>query len=158
MKGMKPGTTVLGPETVSGGVATLTLPSKKVLKMPLEIVYSGDKNFLTSADSPAMLTKSGLKSVARSESPGMGSMSWYEDVIDYLIPSSGQSRPSTPGRVRSPGAEGRIGSRLLYSARERGRERSGEDRVAKVAIGSRAFSRRPTLILSLCPRDWLPSP
>ena len=63
MKGMKPGTTVSGTEPVSGGVATLTLPAKKVLKMPLEIIYIGNSSFASSTDTPAALTKSGLKSL-----------------------------------------------------------------------------------------------
>ena len=61
---MKPGTTVFGTGPLSGGIATLTLPAKMVLKMPLEIIYSGNSNFMSSTDSPAMLTKSGLMSTA----------------------------------------------------------------------------------------------
>ncbi len=72
MKGMKPGTTILGTEPVSGGMATLTLPAKKVLKMPLEIIYSGDSAFVSSTDSPAMLTKSGLMATGMSSGMKMG--------------------------------------------------------------------------------------
>jgi hypothetical protein len=82
MKGMKgmmmSGTTIFGTEPLSGGSATLTLPAKKVLKMPLEIIYSGDSNFASSTNSPAMLTKSGLMATAMSSgmkmSSGMGGM------------------------------------------------------------------------------------
>jgi hypothetical protein len=73
VKGMKPGTTILGTEPVSGGSATLTLPAKKVLKMPLEIVYSGDSNFMSSTDSPATLTKSGLMGMSMGSGTKMGS-------------------------------------------------------------------------------------
>jgi hypothetical protein len=77
MKGMKAmmksGTTVFGTEPVSGGVATLTLPAKKVLKMPLEIIYSGNSDFASSTDSPAMLTKSGLMSTAMGSGMKMSS-------------------------------------------------------------------------------------
>ena len=65
MKGMKRGTTIFGTMPVSDGMAMLTLPARKVLNMPLTIVYSGDSQLMSSTDTPAMLTKAGLK--------GMGS-------------------------------------------------------------------------------------
>ncbi len=53
--------TIFGTMPVNDGMAMLTLPARKVLNMPLTIVYSGDSHFMSSTDTPAMLTKSGLK-------------------------------------------------------------------------------------------------
>ena len=58
-------TTTLGTAAVSGGAATLTLKAKRVLNMPIKIVYSGDTDFTSSTASPPALTQSGLKSLAR---------------------------------------------------------------------------------------------
>ncbi len=70
MKGMQPGTTVLGTETLSKGMATVTLPAKDVLKMHLMIIYSGDSNFMSSTVSP-VVTRASLKGFPEA---GMGSM------------------------------------------------------------------------------------
>ncbi len=58
-------TTTLGTVALSGGDAMLTLNAKKVLKMTIKIVYSGDNDFESSIVTPAMLTQSGLKGLAR---------------------------------------------------------------------------------------------
>jgi hypothetical protein len=76
MKGMKgmmkmpAGTTVLGTETLSKGMGMVTVPAKDALKMHLEIIYSGDSNFMSSSVSP-VVTRASLKGFPEA---GMGSM------------------------------------------------------------------------------------
>ncbi len=81
MHGMKPGTTVLGTETLGDGKATLTgVMPKLVLKMPITVVHSGDANYAGSTDSPTPETKAELMSMTMSmggmtmSSKGMGGM------------------------------------------------------------------------------------
>lgn len=61
MTKMKSGTTNLGTVTLTKGEAMLTVKPKMVLKMPLQIIYNGDANFMASSTTPPMLTKSALK-------------------------------------------------------------------------------------------------
>jgi hypothetical protein len=61
MDKMKPGTTNLGTVALSHGEAMLTVKPRMVLKMPLQIIYSGDTNYTSSTATPPMLTKAGLK-------------------------------------------------------------------------------------------------
>ena len=71
MRGMKPGTTNFGTVPLSNGEAMLTLKAKKVLKMPLSIIYNGDTHFMSSTATPAELMKSGLKGMSMGMRTGM---------------------------------------------------------------------------------------
>jgi hypothetical protein len=62
-KELKPGGTVIANETLSGGSATVTVKAKRVLKMPVSVVYRGDSNFEGTNSIPAEVTKAGLKVV-----------------------------------------------------------------------------------------------
>jgi hypothetical protein len=55
--GKKVKATPLGTADLSGGSATLTFKPTKVLNQPLEVVYSGDPDFLPDTMSPPKLTK-----------------------------------------------------------------------------------------------------
>ncbi len=81
-------TTTLGTAAVSGGAATLTLKAKRVLNMPIKIVYSGDTDFTSSTASPPALTQSGLKSLARPMIP----------LIIHGHPHRDAARTTTRGR------------------------------------------------------------
>jgi hypothetical protein len=67
---MPAGTTVLGTEALSKGMGMVTVPAKDALKMHLEIIYSGDSNFMSSSVSP-VVTRASLKGFPEA---GMGSM------------------------------------------------------------------------------------
>jgi hypothetical protein len=56
---------------LSGGRASLKVKPNMVLKMPLQVVYSGDANFAASTDTPPMLTKSSLKGMSLAMKSGM---------------------------------------------------------------------------------------
>jgi Bacterial Ig-like domain (group 3) len=71
VRGMKPGTTVLGTVALTGGEAMLTVKPRMVLKMPLQIIYSGDAYFTASTATPPMLTKAGLRSMNMGMGTGM---------------------------------------------------------------------------------------
>ena len=58
----------LGTISVNGGIATLTLKPKQVLKKAVTIIYSGNDDFLASQLIPPKLTKKQLKSLAHPSS------------------------------------------------------------------------------------------
>lgn len=72
MKGMQPGTTLLGTGTLSKGMAMMTVPAKDALNMHIVINYSGDSSFMSSSASP-IVTRASLRGFPQS-GMGMGSM------------------------------------------------------------------------------------
>jgi Bacterial Ig-like domain (group 3) len=72
MSGMKPGTTILGTETLHDGMATFTVKPSTVLNMPLKVIYGGSAHFKASADTPPTVTSSELASPPTDGGMGMG--------------------------------------------------------------------------------------